>query len=377
MFFYTYFFFAMLFLRPGESFDPSYNATNFIEERKQLLIADRFGSLFTELAAKEGFNGNVLLSHNGKVLYKNAFGYADLKRRSPLNIQSVFQLASVSKQFTSVAIMILHDHGKLDFGDPLQKYFPDLPYKDVTIRQLLHHRSGIPDYMNFAGRYWKKKNGLLSNADLLDMLERFHPKAEFKPDQRYRYSNTNYAILASLIEKLSGQPYGEFMKENVFKPLGMHSTFVFDPNNRLPIPFETIGHNKDCAPAHEDYLSGVVGDKGIYTTVDDMFAWDQGLYTESLVKQSTLDEAYTPLRNDDAYETYGYGWRIIMPDNGKKILYHAGWWRGYNSLDVRRPEDKTFIVVLSNKVNWCFRNIDHLLETIDSKGFEPVAMRSY
>jgi CubicO group peptidase (beta-lactamase class C family) len=371
----AYFFFAAMFMRPAELTGPATAAANYVEERKQELIADRFGSLFTTLATKHGFNGDVLLSHNGKVVYENAFGYSDLKRKTPLNIESTFQLASVSKQFTSAAILMLHDQGKLEFSDSVGKFFPDFPYKNVTIRLLLGHRSGIPDYMNFAGRYWNRKSGFLTNSDLMDMLVTYHPRLEFKPDQRYKYSNTGYAILASIVEKISGVTYAEFMAQHVFSPLGMRNTFVFDPNNRQTSRYETKGYNKNCRPASEDFLSGVVGDKGVYSTVDDMYKWDQALYTDNLVKQETLEEAFTPLSDTKRHGSYGYGWRIGKLENGDKIVYHAGWWRGYNSLFVRRLEDKTLIIVLSNKVNWCFRNIEQLLDVVDSPGNAEMALR--
>ena len=364
---YAYFCFTFLVIGSDVPIVSPAAASHAYEERKQELIASRFDSLFTVFAEKEGFNGNVLLSQHGKVVYERALGYADLSRKTPLNIESVFQLASVSKQFTSVAMMILHDQGKLEFGDPVWKYFPDFPYKNVTIRHLLRHRSGIPDYMTFAGKFWKTRDEFLTNQDLMRMLVRRHPRLEFAPDKRYKYSNTGYAVLASIVEKISGQPYAEFLRRHVFLPLGMHNTFVYNPDTVQPVTFKTTGYNNDCEPAHEDYLSGVVGDKGIYTTVDDMFKWDQALYTESLVKQSTLEEAFTPLSYDDKrHSNYGYGWRIKVLEDGSKIVYHAGWWRGYNSLYVRRLEDKTSIIVLSNKVNWSFRNIGNMFRLIDS-----------
>jgi len=371
---YAYFFLAALLLRPIESSEPATLTAMLAEERREEMISDRFGALFTDFAARQGFNGNVLLSHNGRVMYRNAFGYSNLREKTPLRIESVFQLASVTKQFTAAAIMILHDEGRLDFGDEIQKFFPVLPYKDVTIRMLLGHRTGIPDYMNFSGKYWRRKDGFLTNASLMDMLITRRPRSEFTPDTRYRYSNTNYAILASVIEKLSGTSYAEFMKQRVFAPLGMRSTFVFDPDNDVTVPFPTTGYNADRLPAHDDYLSGVVGDKGIFSTVDDMFAWDRSLYGSRLVRQTTLDEAFTPCGRGTGYGSqYGYGWRISTAYAGEKILYHAGWWRGYTTLSVRRPEDQTYIIVLSNKVNWSFRNIDELLATIDDARHEVIA----
>jgi CubicO group peptidase (beta-lactamase class C family) len=375
IFYYLFIVHAALFVRPDEPSRPAPAAVNPVVERTRELIADRFDSLFTVLSAERGFNGNVLISRNGQVVYKNAFGYSDLKRKTPLSIGSVFQLASVSKQFTSVAIMILHDHGKLEFSDTVQKFFPDFPYHNITIRDLLAHRSGLPNYMYFAGKYWPNKNEYLSNASLMEMMTRYAPKPEFPPDQRYRYSNTGYAVLAAIVEKVSGMSFGAFMEYNVFAPLGMRSTYVFNHAAAAASAFQTIGYNKDRRPAHEDFLSGVVGDKGIYSTVEDMFKWDTALYTDAIVKQSTLEEAFTPVSYDARHDSdYGYGWRLETLEDGSKVIYHAGWWRGYNSLYVRRLEDKTFIIVLSNKVNWSFRNIGRLLGIIDSTRLEMTTM---
>ncbi len=209
----------------------------------------------------------------------------------------------------------------------------------------------------------------------MDMLLKHTPDLEFTPDQRYKYSNTGYAVLASVVEKISGLAFSEFMRQHVFSPLGMRNTFVFNPKTVNPIRFQTTGYNKNRTLAHDDFLSGVVGDKGIFSTVEDMFKWDQALYTESVVKQATLKEAFTPLSYDYKHGSdYGYGWRIETVEDGTTVLYHAGWWRGYNSLIVRRLEDKTCIIVLSNKVNWSFRNIGRMMGIIDSSRFDVTTM---
>ena len=330
-------------------------------------IVLKIDSLFQVLSKKRGFNGNVLIAQGGKVIYENAFGYADLKEKTPLNIESTFQLASITKQFTAMAIMMLHDEGKLNFTDTLQRFFPGFPYQNITIRQLLTHRSGLPEYMSFAKRYWKNKKRLMSNDDVMDMLISHHPGLVFVPDRKYKYNNTGYVILACIIEQVSGLQFHAFLEKRIFKPLGMKRTFIYNTKNVLDVKYQTLGYKKNRHRAEEDYLSGVVGDKGIYSTVEDMFKWDQALYTEQLIKQTTLQEAFTPFsydwRNDNSY---GYGWRIVTADDSSKIVYHAGLWRGYSSLFVRRLHDKTMIIVLCNKVNWSFENIDRFMGILDS-----------
>jgi CubicO group peptidase (beta-lactamase class C family) len=336
-------------------------------EPRSVLIAEKFDSLFHDVAARKGFNGNVLVGIHGSAIYKNSFGYSDLKTREPLNIKSVFQIASVSKQFTAIAIMMLHEQGKLDYSDTVQKFIPDFPYNNITIKQLLSHRSGLPNYMYFSGKYWKKKGEYLTNEQVLEQMVKYKPRPEFLPDRRYKYSNTGFVMLALIVERISGLPFDEFMEQNIFQPLGMHSTFVYNPRNRKTLEYETKGYNKNRRKAPIDFLDGVTGDKGIYSTVEDMFLWDQALYTEKLVKQSTLEEAFTPASYDYKRDNnYGYGFRLDTLSDGSRIVYHGGWWRGYNSLFVRRLNDHTTIIILCNKVNWSFGEIADLMHLVDS-----------
>lgn len=336
-------------------------------EPRAVVIATKFDSLFSVLAEKKGFNGNVLVGIYGNVIYKNAFGYSDLKTKEPLNVKSVFQIASVTKQFTAVALMMLKEQGKIDYSDTVQKYIPGFPYKNITIRQLLSHRSGLPNYMYFSGKYWKNKREYLTNEKLVEIMKKHKPYPEFTPDRRYKYSNTGYAVLALIIERISGLSYDEFLEQNIFLPLGMTSTFVYNPKNKKTIDYETNGYTKRKRKTSPDFLDGVTGDKGIYSTVEDLFTWDQALYTERLVKQSTLEEAFTPSSYDFKRDNnYGFGWRIDTLADGSKVVYHGGWWRGYNSLFIRRLDDHTTIIILCNKVNWSWGEKEDLMALIDS-----------
>lgn len=336
-------------------------------EPRSVVIAQKFDSLFTSLSQKRGFNGAVLVGIHGTAVYKHAFGYSDLRAKKPLDVRSVFQIASVSKQFTAVAVMMLKEQGLLRYDDPVSAYIPGFPYAGVTIRQLLAHRSGLPNYMYFAGKYWKEKRKALTNGDVIAMLVKHKPRPEFLPDRRYKYSNTGYVVLAHIVERLSGLPFDEYMERTVFAPLGMTSTFVYNPSNRKTVEYETSGHSRNRRKVYTDFLDGVSGDKGIYSTVEDLFAWDQALYTERLVQQETLDEAFTPSSYDMKRDNnYGYGWRIDTLDDGSKVVYHGGWWRGYNSLFLRRLDDHTTIIILCNKVNWSWGEKEDLIGLIDS-----------
>lgn len=372
LFFLTATFFLSLFpaLVPVNDSPKPTTGGNGNVELHSLAVATRFDSLFRTLSTKRGFNGNVLVGLSGNIVYKNAFGFSNLKTKEPLNVKSVFQIASVSKQFTAIAIMMLHERGLLEYSDTIQKFIPDFPYKNITIKQMLSHRSGLPNYMYFAAKYWKKKKEYLTNEDLLEILKTKKPHPEFLPDRRYKYSNTGYAMLALIVERITQKPFDVFMEENVFHPLGMSSSFVYNPQNKKTIEYETNGYNGNRRKSYEDFLDGVCGDKGVHSTVEDMFLWDQALYTEQLVKQSTLDEAFTPMSYDYKRDNnYGYGFRIDTLADGSKIVYHGGWWRGYNSLFVRRLTDHATIIILSNKVNWSFGDFKNLMELVDSPVF--------
>jgi CubicO group peptidase (beta-lactamase class C family) len=366
----TFIFFILLTLSAGITYFPASSADpgkTLFSDQSSTEIALRMDSLFQVLSTQQGFNGNVLVAQEGKVIYKKTFGYADLKEKTPLNIESVFEIGSITKQFTAMAIMILHDEGKLNFTDPVQRFFPKFPYKNITIHQLLAHRSGLPEYMNFAKRYWKNKNRLMSNADLMNILIRYRPTLIFSPDENYYYSNTGYVILACIIEHASGIKYSTFLEKYIFKPLGMERTFVFNKWKIEDIEYPTLGYKRNMRRATEDYLCGTYGDKGIYSTVEGLLKWDQALYTEKLVRQTTLQEAFTPFSYDWQNENnYGYGWRIIISRYRNKIVYHAGLWRGYSSLFVRRMADKFVVIILCNKVNSSYEDIGLLMSIIDS-----------
>lgn len=305
----------------------------------------RIDQFFSERYRKGIFNGVVLFAEKGNIIYEKAFGYSDFRKKTPLTTNSVFQLASVSKQFTAFAVMILKERGKLSYSDSVRKFFPSFPYENITIRQLLTHSSGLPNYMYFANDYWPDKHKLMDNKDMFNMLEKDRPEPYFRPGLRYFYNNTGYAILASIVEKVSGMPFYKFMETEVFKPLGMENTFVYNPENPLPMNVAE-GHNPNRTPVGFNYQNGVVGDKNVYSTVEDLLRWDYALYKAELVGQECLSEAFRPaFKNLREEHNYGFGWRINEKEN---IVYHGGWWDGYRSYIVRSLGNQRTIVVLIN-----------------------------
>lgn len=319
-------------------------------------IATKLGrqvdSLFTHLHKRKGFNGTVLVTKYDQIIYRGAFGYADFKTKDTLSTQTVFQLASVSKQFTAMAIMMLKEQGKLNYDDSLQVYIPDFPYRGITVKQLLTHRSGLPNYTYFSDELWPDRKVDLSNDDVLSMMAVHKPNVYYQPDRTFSYSNTGYALLASIVEKASGQPFAEFMREHIFEPLKMHNTYTFNHELVAQPGKVAAGHIGGRRKRLPDYQDTVLGDKGMYSTVEDLYKWDQALYTQKLVKRETLEEAFSPTgKVNRREESYGYGWRIKQVDSGDTVVYHGGLWHGYNTYFLRNPSDHSSIIVLSNLTN--------------------------
>ena len=290
------------------------------------------------------FNGAVLVAKEGKILFDKTYGYTDVERKTRLTNQSSFNLASVSKQFTAMTIMILAEQGKLNYDDPVNRYLPELSYPDITIRHLLHHTSGLEDFEYLADKYWNE-NKIFANEDLLQIFQKNQPKLAFKPGDKYEYSNTGYIALATIVSRVSGVSFEQFLHDNIFSPLEMTGsagfTLLSDPNS---IKNRVYGFDGDES-ADLICLDGVIGDGNIYSSTSDFLKWDQALYTEKLVSSETLKEAFTPSKlNNGKLINYGFGWRIV--ENSK--VYHYGKWVGFRTLIERDLKNHSLIVVLSN-----------------------------
>lgn len=332
-------------------------------------LSQKIDKFFSRRYKRGLFNGTVLFSVHDTIIYENAFGLADIRKKDSLKTSSAFQLASVSKTLTSYAIMLLKQKGELSYSDSVRKFFPDFPYKNITIHQLLIHRSGLPNYMYFADEYWRDaRNRTIDNSDVIDLMIKNKPKPYYLPGRRYNYNNTNYALLASIIEKVSHKTYPEFMKEEIFKPLEMNNTYVYDKNVDSVNFSEVKGYTSWRRRAENTYLNGVVGDKGIYSTVEDLNKFSSALFDGTLVKLDELKNAYQ-LGHKELYDNdnYGYGWRINMLPDSSKIVYHTGWWKGFRSYFIRSLKDYKTIVVLTNKSRTGVLHTKELMKLFDIK----------
>lgn len=304
--------------------------------------------LYDSILGNHNFNGSILVAKNGEVLLEEYRGYADPATKDTITPSTAFHLASVSKTFTGMAIMKLWEDHRLNIDDSLQAFFPGFPYTGITVRMLLSHRSGLPNYVYFMtqGAEWRRR--IATNNDMLQFMMDKKPALYGYPNRGFHYCNTNFALLALIVEKVTGQSFPEYMKNTIFTPLGMTHTFVFSkndsadykpsfqPNNR-PFPLEPM----DC----------IYGDKNVYSTVQDMFLWDQALYANRVVSQGTYEEATKPYSLErPSMHNYGLGWRLMLLP-ASKIIYHNGWWHGNNTVFTRLVNDTATIIILSNRFN--------------------------
>jgi len=293
----------------------------------------------------------MLIAKNGTIVFEKTVGFADMRSRDSLSENTPMHIASVSKTFTSMAILHLMEAGSLNLDDTLGKFFPGFPYTDVTVKMLLSHRSGLPNYLNYLSLL-KKNDTCYSNQDVLNSLFTLRPGLESRSGTRFNYSNTNYVLLAMIVEKITGEHFPAYLKRIFFDPLQMTNTFVYANQDSLtPTPsFEWTGRFWKPDPFDCTY-----GDKNVYTTAYDLLKWDQALSSGQLFKKETLESAYTPLSNERrSIHNYGLGWRMMIFPNGKKFVYHNGRWHGSNAVFVRFPDEKATMILIGNKYN---RNI--------------------
>ena len=314
------------------------------------------------LHKKYGFNGNMLVAKDGKILYEKAIGWADYLHRDSLKINSEFELASVTKTFTGTAIMQLVEKGKLSLTDDVKKFYPNFPYDGINVKLLLTHRSGMMNYVYFTDGIWKDKKKPMSNQDVMNLIAEYKPNKYAKPDTRFHYNNSNFMVLAAIIEKVTGKTYADYMMENIFKPAGMKHTHVYSTTVYPKIPVDVVGHDRTWRySVVQNFLDGPVGDKGIYSTIHDLVLYDKSLKNGRLLKKESLDSAYKGHNKAiNGHFNYGYGWRIFDGDNDRKVVYHTGLWHGFRHIYIRDVQKNIVIIFLGNLTNGSLLHLDEL-----------------
>jgi CubicO group peptidase (beta-lactamase class C family) len=295
----------------------------------------------------------VMVIHDGAVEHRRGYGLADLEAGTPIGGDTAFYLGSLAKAFTAMAVMLLAETGKVQYDQPVRRVVPELPafMGPITVRHLLQHTGGLPDYFRLSKRRDLAELTGYTNGDVLAWVCRLEG-LDYAPGERRQYSNAGYVLLAILVARAAGQPFARFLQERIFTPLGMRRTLVYDETEPdvSPLAHGYFGGTSPDDPTYQrwDYNLRTAGGGGIFSTIDDLYHWDQALFTERLVSSATLAQAWTPGHlNDGSTFGYGFGWEIGSI-RGRRRLAHSGSLAAYHARLLRFPDDRWTVIVLAN-----------------------------
>ncbi|HEX8163368.1 MAG TPA: serine hydrolase domain-containing protein [Pyrinomonadaceae bacterium] len=309
-------------------------------------------AVFREFAQPGVPGASVMVIRDGKVLFKKAYGLANLEDKTPCATDTNYRLASLTKQFTAAAVMLLAERGKLSYDSTLTDFFPDFPDygRQITVRHLLNHTSGLTDYEDLIP---KETTAPLKDRQVLELLKR-ERGTYFPPGSRFQYSNSGYALLALIVEAVSRTTFAAFLEKNIFQPLGMRDTVAYE-DGVSSVRRRAYGYWKRTdgpggfVRRDQSLTSSVLGDGGIYSSVEDLYRWDQALYTDRLVSRASLAEAFTPgVRINGEGEGYGFGW-FVATYRGLNTLWHYGSTTGFRTAIERFPGRRFTVIVLVNR----------------------------
>jgi len=348
------------------------NLVEYYPKNATIKVRSKLDSLLKRIHKRHDFHGAVLVAKNKKIVYQNHIGTADFKKKTLLNKESVFQLASVSKQFTAAAIMLLQQRNQLKLTDTVNTYFPNFPYKAVTIKTLLNHTGGLPKYFWIAEHKWQQKKAP-SNSEMMELLTTSNVQRFFKPGRNFDYSNTGYFVLASIVEKISGTSFSSFLKQNIFEPLQMKNSYVYSFENDSIRENQLDGYRLHRGWRHVKIRStvndAIVGDKNVYTTAEDLFKWTQGLNSGNLLSKESLALMFT--KGETIYGRkvpYGFGFRIDTKE--KNSVYHYGKWNGFSTGLTTYLEDDLVVIILEHTSYNALKSLNRKIKNIVTKNFD-------
>jgi CubicO group peptidase (beta-lactamase class C family) len=310
---------------------------------------DKIDQIFSEYNKTDLPGAAVMVIKNGEITFQKGYGLANIELKQPVIETTNFRLASVTKQFTAMSILLLIERGKLKYNTALKEIFPDFPEfgSKINIRQLLQHTSGLIDYEDLIH---DSVTIQLKDKDVLDLMMKTN-STYFEPGSQHKYSNSGYALLALTVEKISEKPFRDFLYDNIFKPLEMENTIAFE-NNINEVTNRAYGYTiteNGVDLTDQSVTSAVLGDGGIYSSLNDLYLWDQSLYTEALIDKKYLQESWTPGKTSDGTEfSYGYGWHLEKRYKSD-VVFHTGSTRGFRNIIYRIPEKHFTIVILTNR----------------------------
>ena len=295
------------------------------------------------------FSGGFLVAKNGQIIYETYQGFANYEKQQPITAETPLHLASVSKVLTAAVVLRMIDEGKLTLNQTVTSVLDDFKFTNITLQDLLNHRSGLPNYLYFTSdeTLWDKQK-MLTNTDVFNLLKNPKITLEFQPDQKFSYCNTNYVILALIIEKISNLSYPEAMKILLFEPLGMKNTFVFDYFTQKDNVSES--YKSTYQPTPYDPTDAVYGDKNIYSTPQDLLKFDRATYSDTFMSKTLKNLIYKGYSYEKfGIKNYGLGIRLREWEDGQKIFYHNGWWHGNTTSYINDRNDTVTLIALSNR----------------------------
>lgn len=330
-------------------------------------ILDKF---YTDFWVHNKVSGGFLVAQHGKIIYEKYTGFSYFENQIPMNAETPLHIASISKVLTSLAILKLVEFKKLKLNDRVDQYLSGFPYEKVRIEDLLNHRSGLPNYLYLSEdkKYWDQEK-MMTNEDVLQMLIDKKPPLFTEPGTHFAYNNTNFVLLALIIEKITGKKYPQAMKYMVFEPLGMTHTFVmeFDKDSAtVSKSYYFNGRNWKY-----DHLDKTYGDKNIYSTPRDLFKMDVAMYSDKFLPKKLKEKAWKGYSYEkEGVKNYGLGMRLMEWEDGKKILYHNGLWHGNNATYVRDFDNEATIIALGNRKNRTIYSTFRLVEIFGDYPFK-------
>ncbi|MDN4014881.1 serine hydrolase domain-containing protein [Chryseobacterium gambrini] len=315
-------------------------------------LANYINSYYQKVWENGDLSGGILVAKGDNIIYENYRGFAREGNQNPIDKNTPLHVASVSKTLTAMAMLKLVEAGKVNLSDHLTQYFPGFPYPNVTVKTLLDQRSGLPKYEYFITKIQPAPAELsktfLTNEDILNMIIKYKPDLARETDTGFMYCNTNFAMLALIIEKVTKVPFPQAMKEMVFDPLKMKNSYIFQEKD-IPTASQSFyyGGNK-LYPL--DRLDLIYGDKNVYTTPRDLYSFSKAMFSKDFLKPELMQQVFTPYSNEKfGMNNYGFGFRMKIFDNGEKLTYHNGWWHGTNSVFAHLLKSKVTIIAIGNK----------------------------
>ncbi len=323
---------------------------------------------FDQLIKRRRFNGSILIAKNNEVIYDTTMGYANIRRRIALSDTSAIQLASISKPITAAVILSLIEEGKIHLDDSVRTHLPRLPedYDNITIKMLLSHQSGLTQYYYYCDHVLENKDCVVSNDSLIEIINCHNPGFGGRPGRKFNYCNTNFALLASVAQRVESKSFHQIVKERIIEPSGMKHSFLLDlAQDTLPAHL-VYGNNEWNKVMEFDYLDGIVGDKGFFSTAHDLFKFDKYFFNCTMLSDSMLHAAFEPqVKIKKNGNSYGFGWRLRFDKALGKIIYHPGWWRGNRHLYFKIPSKDYTVIILSNSLKGSRYNLNELLSVFN------------